>query len=409
MASRRILLVTPFGFTGRLANFVEAVSARLLSASGWQVSGLTRFEVRQNDDARVEGGISVHRYRSTAGALLQLLYIVLRERPAIVHVHMLRNNRVGIAAAILAKLMRKKLLFTEHGLLHDPYLTDDREDPLRAPLHEDGIVRSVREIFARARGMQNAVSLLKNFFYHWGLTHADELVFVSEHNVALAKRLGFSRVSYLPYLIDSFRWDRGAPVLGDVSASRAALPDGVRAGTYALFVGQIKKRKGWDIALATIARIDPSIIPCLVVVSSTSAEAPEQFTEILDALGISSRVLYKGKVSDTALSALYQGARVVLIPSRYEGFGLPAIEALAFERPIVASDVPELNVFLKHEKNALLVRPADPDQCASAIARIVSDSGLDERLVHGGRATLAAMRDKRIASEWRAFYESQIS
>lgn len=404
MATRRILIVTPFGFTGRLSNFVEAVSARLLAASGWQVSALTRFEKRQEDDARVEEGISVHRYHSTAGALVRLLSILLRERPAIVHVHMLRNNRIGIVAAILAKLMRKQLLFTEHGLLHDPYLSDDREDPLSVPLHEDGIVKSLREVRMRARGLRSAASLLKNYFYHWGLTHADEVVFVSRHNVALAKRLGLERVACLPYLIDTFRWGRKHTP----SEGSAALSE-VRGTAYALFVGQMKKRKGWDIALETIARIDPKIIPHLVVVSSTGTEPPQEFTFAMNALGLSDRVRYEGKVSDARLSALYAGASVVLIPSRYEGFGLPAVEALTFERPIVASDVPELNVFLENGTNALLVPPNDPDQCASAATRLISDTGLAEKLVEGGRATLVRMRDQRVAAEWRAFYEAKVS
>src|SRR3989338_2421787 len=402
MAARRIIIVTPFGFTGRLSNFVESVSARLLARSGWRVSALTRFEERQRDDARGEEGISVHRYRSTVGALVQLLLIFLRERPTIVHVHMLRNNRIGVAAAMLAKLMRKNVLFTEHGLLRDPYLTDDREDPLSVPLHEDGIVKSLREVLRKARGLGSAASLLKNYFYHWALTHADELLFVSEHNRVLAKRLGLARASHLPYLIDTFRWDQG-------TASSALLPADVQGKTYALFVGQMKKRKGWDIALRTIARIDPQVVPYLVVVSSTGTEAPREFADMRDALGLSDRVLYKGRGSDESLSALYREARVVLIPSRYDGFGLPAIEALTFERPIVASDVPELNVFLENEKNALLVPPKDAEACARATTRIVSETGLAERLIAGGRATLAAMRDGNVAEKWRAFYEANIS
>lgn len=399
MAARRILIVTPFGFTGRLSNFVESVSARLLSASGWQVSALTRFEERQKDDARVEEGISVHRYRTTVGALVQLLSIYFFERPMIVHVHMLRNNRIGIVAAMLAKLLRKQLLFTEHGLLHDPYLTDNREDPLHSTLHIDGIVKTVDEIF-RKKGRIRA--LLKNYLYHWAMTHADANVFVSTHNMDIAKKVGIQNGVYLPYLVDSFRW-------GAVRDAHADTPKQLADASYALFVGQLKDRKGWDIALDTIALVPRDTLRYLAVVSSSSAEAPPHFTDALAARRVSDRVLYFGRVEDAQLSALYRGAKVVLIPSRYEGFGLPAVEALSFERPIVASDVPELNVFLENGTNALLVPPNDPVQCASAVVRLVSDTGLAQRLVRGGRATHLGMRDERIAAEWRAFYEAKIS
>jgi glycosyltransferase involved in cell wall biosynthesis len=92
-------------------------------------------------------------------------------------------------------------------------------------------------------------------------------------------------------------------------------------------------------------------------------------------------------MSDDELAGLYAEAQVAVVPSLYEGFSLPAIEAMACGVPLVATTggaLPE--VVGTNGDTGLLVPPDDPGALASGIARIMDDPGLAARLGAGGRA-----------------------
>jgi glycosyltransferase involved in cell wall biosynthesis len=91
-------------------------------------------------------------------------------------------------------------------------------------------------------------------------------------------------------------------------------------------------------------------------------------------------------VSDEQLARLYGEAEVAIVPSLYEGFSLPAIEAMACGVPVVATTggaLPE--VVGVDDETGLLVKPNDPDALVSAISRLLDDARLRERLGRAGR------------------------
>src|SRR6266540_601489 len=107
---------------------------------------------------------------------------------------------------------------------------------------------------------------------------------------------------------------------------------------------------------------------------------------LLDRLGIRQAVEFVGGVTTERIVDLYAEAEVACVPSLYEGFSLPAVEAMACGVPVVGTTggaVPE--VIGTHEETGLLVRPADPSALASAILRALGDAGLRARLGAAGR------------------------
>jgi glycosyltransferase involved in cell wall biosynthesis len=106
----------------------------------------------------------------------------------------------------------------------------------------------------------------------------------------------------------------------------------------------------------------------------------------IDRLGLSRAVHCVSGISDDELAGMYAEAQVAVVPSLYEGFSLPAIEAMACGVPLVATTggaLPE--VVGADGETALLVAPDDPEALAAGIRRILDDEALAARLGNGGR------------------------
>jgi len=101
--------------------------------------------------------------------------------------------------------------------------------------------------------------------------------------------------------------------------------------------------------------------------------------------GLSSRVAFTGKISTEALRSLYRKSEVVVLPSLYEGFGLPAAEAMACEAPVVASAVGALPEVLGKEGGGELVPPRNPQALARAVLKLQADPSEREKMGLRGR------------------------
>ena len=94
---------------------------------------------------------------------------------------------------------------------------------------------------------------------------------------------------------------------------------------------------------------------------------------------LNGRVEFVGHVEKSVLASLYRGAEALVFPSRYEGFGLPVLEAMASGTPVVASSVGAIPEVAGDA--AVLVDPGDPVALAGGIERALADR---ERLSRAG-------------------------
>lgn len=110
----------------------------------------------------------------------------------------------------------------------------------------------------------------------------------------------------------------------------------------------------------------------------------EQIKEVLLRVAgdAAEKLSFTGYVPDELLVLLYNAADVFVFPSRYEGFGLPVIEAMACGTPVVAGDVPAVNEFASGA--AVLVDPNDCEELADAVERVLTDRELSDSLVKAG-------------------------
>jgi glycosyltransferase involved in cell wall biosynthesis len=170
--------------------------------------------------------------------------------------------------------------------------------------------------------------------------------------------------------------------LGVTPAAPAPVPPAVaQLVPFVLFVGAAEERKGLDVAVQAFERVvaaHPDYT--LVLAGSNPVNTPEYET---------ARVRRLGFVDDATLDALYRRAALLAFPSRYEGFGLPVLEAMARGTPVVAarsSSIPEAG-----GDAALYVPPDDVEAFARAMLRAIDDAAVAQQLRERGLQRAHAM------------------
>lgn len=151
---------------------------------------------------------------------------------------------------------------------------------------------------------------------------------------------------------------------------------------YFLYVGALHPRKNLPRVLEAFARVrDGAPEARLVVVGPPSWGASDVLRQVLARTG--DGVTFTGFVSDADLQALYQGASALVFPSLYEGFGLPALEAMGHGTPVITSNVSSLPEVVGDA--ALVIDPLSVDAIAEAMRRVLTDGELRVDLGRRGR------------------------
>jgi glycosyltransferase involved in cell wall biosynthesis len=147
-------------------------------------------------------------------------------------------------------------------------------------------------------------------------------------------------------------------------------PDDGVGGDYILFVGTLEPRKGIQ-DLVSVWQSLPEPRPPLMVCGDSGWRV-----RVPDGVDVA------GWVDRDRLRELYQRARIFVYPSRYEGFGIPPLEAMACGAPVIATRVGAISEYA--EGAALLVEPGDNEALRAAMVRLLADEPLRRELRERG-------------------------
>jgi glycosyltransferase involved in cell wall biosynthesis len=207
--------------------------------------------------------------------------------------------------------------------------------------------------------------------------------------VAEAYGLDTDRLVVTPLGVDD-SWRRTAPPDPAWLAAHG-LP-----GRYLLFVGNREPRKNLGTLLAAYrslleSRVGAGAAPAPPAAPPLVLVGPPGWGETLDTAGLpADAVRTPGYLPEPDLALVVAGAAALVVPSWYEGFGLPALEALACGTPVVASDLPAHREVLGDQ--AHLFPPGDPAALAAALAKVLDDPG--------GEPARAARRTRAAGFTW---------
>jgi glycosyltransferase involved in cell wall biosynthesis len=182
------------------------------------------------------------------------------------------------------------------------------------------------------------------------------------------------------------------------------LPDIERERNSILFVGNTEdKNKGFRYLLEALRLLRGKLPYHLTVVQRPrSHEAPR----LVEELGLQGRVTYRENLTKEQLVRAYCRAQLLVSPSLYEGFGLPAAEAMACGTPVIATTAGALSEIVEHGVSGINVPPGDAVALSVAIEEMLRDP---ERCCRAGEAGARRMREKftwqNTAEETLALYE----
>jgi glycosyltransferase involved in cell wall biosynthesis len=262
-------------------------------------------------------------------------------------------------------------LLLQDALCHPSLVWFNRRRPAR---RRTRIVAIVHQVLSR-QPRHGFVNLVYRWIERAYLERTDGLLFASRFTRNAAREL--------------IRSDRpvqvahpGGDRLGRIASVRMICERSRRSGPLAvLFVGNLAPVKRLDLLLESLSRL-PSFMWRLTVAGSLTADAGHvrRIQEWIAARGLASRVRLLGVVDGPDLAALYTAAQVFAMPFAHEGFGIAALEAMAFGLPVIGSTAGGVNEFVRQAENGFLVAPGDH----AAVCRHLTG-------LHQDRNRLAAM------------------
>jgi glycosyltransferase involved in cell wall biosynthesis len=223
------------------------------------------------------------------------------------------------------------------------------------------------------------------------LPHFDGAIAASELNALELRERGYNQVSVVPLLFD----------LDELRQAPWTLPDTDTESFTILFVGRLVENKRQHELVDVLHHLTRMTdrTARLVLVGGENGAYGQRVREQIAARGVEGRVLLTGKVPQAELIGWYRRADAFVCLSEHEGFGVPLIEAMAFDVPLVAYRSSSIAWTLGGA--GLLLERKDPREIAALLVVLSEDRALRRVLLSGQRRRLEAFTSQRLREQLR--------
>jgi glycosyltransferase involved in cell wall biosynthesis len=236
--------------------------------------------------------------------------------------------------------------------------------------------------------------------------HAERVIAVSQRTASDAVRLlgvDPARIRVVHEAAAPSFWPRPRDGFDELARRLGFDPDPNRP--YLLFVGTLEPRKNVPLLLEALALLRRRIDAQLVLVGARGWLDEPIFAAHARS-GVGDAAHFVGSLGEDDLALLYSQAGVFVLPSLYEGFGLPVLEAMACGAPVVTSNAGPLPEVAGDA--ALVLRPEDPSVWAGALYDVLTDAALAAELRSRGQAWVKRFSWDRAAQATREVYREAL-
>lgn len=256
------------------------------------------------------------------------------------------------------------------------------------------------------RGVNSQAGFLKRLIYKpvlgRSLERADHVVTVSE--AMKAELLTLHPGLQISVVYNGLDESKRSPVPAD---ALVAFKQKFGAGEdFILAVGHMEKRKNYPCLVDAIRTLhDRGLNYPLVIIGNDSGQKDE-IEARLEIAQLSGKVRLLTGLSDLEVRCAYQLCKLFVFPSTYEGFGIPILEAMAANRPMVLSDIPVFREIT--EDQGFYFPPESSDSMATAMQAVLCSNAEQQRLVDYGQKRIEAFNYEILAGQVKQLYESMM-
>lgn len=319
-------------------------------------------------------------------------------------------------AQSLACLAQRKSL--TYDVIHSHYwLSAFAAQALRTSdqpwLHMFHTLRRVKQLYQPDAGSTDAPS--RDYAEQHLLRSEHTMVFSTEAEIDDVEAMYGFRPRFSAIIPPGVDRDRFAPE--DSGYARKVL--GLGDAKIILFVGRMDRAKGVDDLLraAALLRGDPLASNLRIVIvggddnrrDSVAKRELSRLHGIVGNLQLKPLVDFRGVVPQEELPLYYSACDVCVVPSRYESFGMVALEALSSGRPVIGFRSRGLQQTVHHGSTGLLVENGDTNALAQALSELLGDPRLARRMGMAARESVKAFRWEEVSERSVALYSALLA
>jgi len=171
---------------------------------------------------------------------------------------------------------------------------------------------------------------------------------------------------------------------------------------FIMTVGHLEQRKNHLSLIDAIAKLRDRGNSCFLLIVGNDSGTKDSLKARIENRGLSSHIKILSQLPDIDVFSLYRLAKAFIFPSTYEGFGIPILEAMAADCPLVLSDIPVFRELT--EGQAVYFPPIDVDAMALAIEKVLTSSSERDRLLNYGRKRIGMFKYSSLAAQLEDLY-----
>lgn len=176
---------------------------------------------------------------------------------------------------------------------------------------------------------------------------------------------------------------------------------------FILFLGRIDiYMKGLDILIEAFSGVDKNRDIILKIAGGGKSREVLRLKNLIELSGKKNRIEYLGKVSEEEKKELMRTCQFLVMPSRFEGWGITALEANTAGKPVLGTRIKGLSEAVIDNETAILVAPGNPDKVTMALKQLLDDDEFRARLGKQGRQWAKKNSWRAVAAKQYKFYES---